>query len=77
MKQLFIFAVILSAITAQGQTLTSKWKTEAKLPVPESVAFDPKTNTLYVACIDGDPAKKDGKGEIAKVGTDGKIIAAE
>lgn len=77
MKQLIIFAVIFSAVAAQGQTLTSKWKTEAKLPVPESVAFDPKTKTLYVACIDGDPSKKDGKGEIAKVGTDGKIIAAE
>lgn len=77
MKHLIIFAAAFMAVTVQAQTLTPKWKTEAKLPVPESVAFDPKTNTLYVACIDGDPAKKDGKGEIAKVGTDGKIIALE
>ncbi|MEP6738585.1 MAG: hypothetical protein ABJA70_23870, partial [Chryseolinea sp.] len=63
MKQLIIFAAAFVSITTHAQTLTSKWKTEAKLPVPESVAFDPKTNTLYVACIDGDPAKKDGKGE--------------
>ncbi|MEO5976243.1 MAG: ATP/GTP-binding protein [Chryseolinea sp.] len=77
MKHLIIFAAAFMAVTVQAQTLTPKWKTEAKLPVPESVVFDPKTNTLYVACIDGDPAKKDGKGEIAKVGTDGKIIALE
>jgi hypothetical protein len=54
-----------------------KWKSEATLPVPESVLFDPKSKVLYVSCIDGQPDGKDGKGAIAKVGADGKVMSAE
>ncbi len=43
---------------------------------PESVLFDGSNNVLYVSLIDGAPDGKDGKGGIAKVGTDGKIIDA-
>jgi sugar lactone lactonase YvrE len=45
--------------------------------VPESVRLDAKRKVLYVSNIDGQPWEADGKGSIAKVGLDGKVIAAE
>lgn len=63
--------------SAIGQTLTLKWKTDAVLPVSESVAFDSRNNVLFVSCIDGKPEEKDGKGYIAKVSPDGKVVAAQ
>ena len=65
---------------AQNQTthkLTKLWETEATLKVPESVRLDAKRKVLYVSNIDGQPWEADGKGSIAKVGLDGKVIAAE
>jgi sugar lactone lactonase YvrE len=65
---------------AEDQTahkLTKLWETEATLKVPESVRLDAKRKVLYVSNIDGQPWEADGKGSIAKVGLDGKIIAAE
>jgi len=41
------------------------------------VRFDAKRKVLYVSNIDGEPWKADGKGSIAKLGLDGKVIAAE
>jgi len=57
--------------------LTKLWETEATLKVPESVRLDAKRKVLYVSNIDGQPWEADGKGSIAKVGLDGKVIAAE
>ena len=57
--------------------LTKLWESEAALKVPESVRFDAKRKVLYVSNIDGEPWAADGKGSIAKVGLDGKVIAAE
>ena len=68
------------AVTAQAQTthkLTKVWESEATLKVPESVRLDAKRKVLYVSNIDGQPWEADGKGSIAKVGLDGKVIAAE
>lgn len=77
MKQLLTLpACILITLTVSAQSLTLKWKTEETLPVPESVLYDSKNNTLYVACIDGKPDEKDGKGAIAKVSTAGKVTSA-
>jgi len=45
--------------------------------VPESVRFDAKRKVLYASNIDGQPWEADGKGSIAKLGLDGKVIAAE
>jgi hypothetical protein len=54
------------------------WETDSLLKVPESVLFDAARNILYVTNIDGtQPWEKDGKGSIARVSPDGKIIAAE
>jgi hypothetical protein len=41
------------------------------------VLFDSKANVLYVSNVDGEPWTADDKGSIAKVSTDGKILAAE
>lgn len=64
----------LVAVQAQ-HTLTQSWSTEASLPIPESVLYSASNKVLYVALIDGKPGEKDGKGGIAKVGLDGKVIA--
>ena len=77
----FLGALLVVA-TAQAQAptahkLTKVWESEPALKVPESVRFDAKRKVLYVSNIDGEPWTADGKGSIAKVGLDGKIIAAE
>lgn len=79
-KQLILTAALaaFSVMYAQAQhSLHKLWETEAKLPIPESVLYSAKDKLLYVAQIDGKPGEKDGKGGIAKVGTDGKIIAQD
>ena len=76
-----IFTIILtsfSILTAYAQhSLTHIWSTEATLPIPESVYYSADDKILYVAQIDGKAGEKDGKGGIAKVGMDGKIIAQD
>ena len=64
--------------TVHQYELLEKWESDSLLKVPESVLFDKANQVLYVSNLDGsDPWKADGKGSIAKVGLDGKIIAAE
>ena len=80
MKQtLLILGALTLAAAAQADThkLTKVWESEAALKTPESVRFDAKRKVLYVSNIDGEPWAADGKGSIAKVGLDGKVIAAE
>lgn len=69
---------VAGSLSAQTRSLVKKWETEPQLKTPESVLFDAGGRVLYVSNIDGkEPWAKDGKGSIAKVGLDGKIIAAE
>src|SRR6187402_1335456 len=68
---------LAAAAHAQTHKVTKVWETEASLKVPESVRFDAKRKVLYVSNIDGEPWAVDGKGSIAKVGLDGKVIDAE
>lgn len=82
MKKLTVLlaaAISLAAsLPAQTRSLVKKWETEPTLKTPESVLFDAGGRVLYVSNIDGkEPWTKDGKGSIAKVGLDGKVIAAE
>src|SRR6476619_6544032 len=82
MKNAFVIlgALLLAgAAQAQGTThkLTRVWETDAALKTPESVRFDAARKVLYVSNIDGEPWAADGKGSIAKLGLDGKVIAAE
>ena len=57
-------------------SLEQIWATDTTLRTPESVLFDAPNNILYVSLIDGQGGDKDGKGGVAKVGTDGQIIDA-
>lgn len=80
MKTMLAMAgALLLATAAQAQThkLTKVWESEASLKVPESVRFDARRRVLYASNIDGEPWADDGKGSIAKLGLDGKVIAAE
>ena len=83
MKQTFVTLgalALLAATQVQAETghkLTRLWETEPALKTPESVRFDAARKVLYVSNIDGEPWAADGKGSIAKVGLDGKVIAAE
>src|SRR5436189_39729 len=79
---LFIAAIFLLIIcnqaNAQKHKLVKVWETDTILKVPESVLYDAANKVLYASNIDGtDPWAKDGKGSIAKIGMDGKIIAVE
>jgi hypothetical protein len=78
-KLIATLAAMLVAAGAQAGShkLTKVWESEAALKVPESVRFDARRQVLYVSNIDGEPWAADGKGSIAKVGLDGKVIAAE
>jgi len=80
-KYFAIATLLVSAFSAcelrAQHTLTKVWSTEATLPIPESVFYSAQDKILFVAQIDGSAGEKDGKGGIAKVGLDGKIIAQD
>jgi sugar lactone lactonase YvrE len=78
-KTLVTLGALALAVAAHAEThkVTKVWETEATLKTPESVRLDAKRKVLYVSNIDGEPWAADGKGSIAKVGLDGKVIAAE
>jgi DNA-binding beta-propeller fold protein YncE len=69
----FLFITLAFAATAQKHKLVKLWETDTVIAVPESVL--PVGNTLYVSLIDGQPWDVDGKGGIAKVQTNGKVIS--
>jgi hypothetical protein len=75
MKAQSIFLFLLIAAAGQAQHALEKiWETDTTLAVPESVLS--YKDGLYVSLIDGQPWGMDGKGEIAKLDKDGKIINA-
>jgi sugar lactone lactonase YvrE len=80
MKPILVVAILFftSATLVAQHSATKLWETDTLLKVPESVLFDGDNKILYVSNIDGtDGWAKDGKGSVAKVGLDGKIIAVE
>ncbi|MBK5270281.1 MAG: ATP/GTP-binding protein [Bacteroidia bacterium] len=74
-----IFPLLLTIhVNAQKHKLVKLWETDTLLKVPESVFYDAANKVLYASNIDGtDPWGKDGKGSVAKIGLDGKIIAVD
>ena len=75
---LLITILLNSSLLFAQHKLEKLWETDSVLKVPESVLFDGDNKVLYAANIDGtDPWARDGKGSIAKVGLDGKVIATE
>src|SRR4030095_13350201 len=76
MKKYYSFLVILwvSILNAQEHKLEKFWETDSVIAVPESVL--PVKNILYVSLVDGGGWDADGKGGVAKLSPDGKIIDA-
>src|SRR5690348_9318750 len=76
---LAVAATLALSATARADShkITKLWESEAVLKVPESVRFDAKRKVLYASNIDGDAWTADGKGSIAKIALDGKVIASE
>jgi DNA-binding beta-propeller fold protein YncE len=75
---LLIVILFSSSLLIAQHKLEKIWETDSVLKVPESVLFDGDNKVLYATNIDGtDPWGKDGKGSVAKVGLDGKVIATE
>ena len=81
MHKLFLFFIgflIVSPLFAGDPKLNKLWQTDAVLKVPESVLYDAERKILFVSNIDGKESwADDGKGSIAKVALDGKVIPAE
>ncbi|RFM27561.1 SMP-30/gluconolactonase/LRE family protein [Deminuibacter soli] len=67
------FFIVMNAVVAQ-HSLQPLWKTDSVLAIPESVLYDAQHNLLYVSLIDGQGNTKDGKGGVAKLSPEGKII---
>ena len=67
------FALIATAGVAQ-HSLEKVWESDTTLATPESVLYD--NGGLYVSLIDGKSSEADGKGGIAKLDKNGKILNA-
>src|SRR2546423_564868 len=60
---------------AEQIKINKLWETPNDLKNPESVAYAPKQNVLFVSNVDGKPDQKDQKGFISKVSpSNGSII---
>ncbi len=75
-KHLLLTTLLCSTLAhASAPTLTLKWEGQG-LRTPESVLpySDANSSFLWVSEIEGDGNEADGKGGIAKLGLDGKIL---
>lgn len=76
MKKLFILLALAysGSLAAQDRyKLTKIWETDF-LAVPESVTPFGNGEQMFVSLIDGTPFEADGKGGIAKITSEGKIL---
>lgn len=71
---LVLMVIVAHGSHAQTHKLEKLWETDTVVRVPESVLPDLKKGILYVSEIDGNPNAVDGKGGIAKITIDGKIM---
>ncbi len=69
-----LLLIFISGNVKAQHSLKQLWETDTTLNIPESVL--PQKDILYVSLIDGEPWGADGKGGVAKVAKDGKIIDA-
>lgn len=75
MKTILIVLSSLLAVNTHAQhSLEKIWESDTTLAVPESVLYHQAG--LYVSLIDGQPWEADGKGAIAKLDKNGKILNA-
>lgn len=75
-RQWLAGALIAAAGSAEAAGPQPKW-TLTGFAQPESVAWAPNQNVLYVSSINGEGTAKDGNGFISKVGPDGRMIQRE
>lgn len=68
-----LFLLLVALGIASNEKVIKKWETEARLTTSESVIYDQDKDLIYVSCINGKPARKDGNGFIAQLSLDGKI----
>jgi len=69
-----LFMLFISFTTSAQHNLTKRWSTDTTLATPESVLFDAQNKILYVSLINGPNDQADGKGGVAKVDLNGKIL---
>jgi hypothetical protein len=69
---LFLLSVLVVTATQAQHSLEKIWESDTTLAIPESVLFD--GTILYVSLIDGESWGADGKGGVAKVDKNGKIL---
>lgn len=69
-----LLITVAASIQAQTVGLKPVWETDTTLRTPECVLFEPGTNVLYVACINGNPTLENKGSYLAKLGQDGKVI---
>lgn len=75
MKIAFTFCLAFIATFSMAQhSLEKIWESDTTLAIPESVLYD--QDGLYVSLIDGKGWDADGKGGVAKLDKNGKIINA-
>jgi DNA-binding beta-propeller fold protein YncE len=75
MKIISSFLLVFIVTASQAQHSIEKiWESDTTLATPESVLYD-KT-VIYVSLIDGQPWEADGKGGIATLDKNGKILNA-
>ena len=73
MKSSLLLSVLIATQSLYAQHKLEKlWETDSVVAVPESVL--PVKNILYVSLIDGGGWDADGKGGVAKLNSDGKIL---
>jgi len=66
----FLFSSV--AVVAQNHSLEKIWETDSVIAIPESVL--PVKDILYVSLIDGGGWVADGRGGVAKLTREGRII---
>jgi sugar lactone lactonase YvrE len=54
-------------------SLTELWRTDSVMRTCESVLYDSQRQVLFVSCINGAPAEKNGEGYIAMLDLDGNV----
>lgn len=64
-------------LTESTPTLTFAWETDSLLTTVESVLYDPVTQLIYTANIEGDFMEKDGQGSISTVDLQGNVVARD
>lgn len=73
LKLTALVTTLISFATAAAADPKLAWELGG-LKAPESAVINKAAGVIYVSNVDGDPAKKDGKGSIAQVSLDGKLI---